>query len=32
VHQVLINDQTLPEKVIPLKQDGSKNTVLIVMG
>jgi cyclic beta-1,2-glucan synthetase len=32
VKQVSLNGQALPDKVIPLSQDGGKNSVLIVMG
>jgi cyclic beta-1,2-glucan synthetase len=32
VQQVSLNGQALPDKVIPLSQDGGKNSVLIVMG
>jgi cellobiose phosphorylase len=32
VHQVSLNGQLLPDKVIPLASDGGRYTVLIVMG
>ena len=32
VQQVSLNGQALPDKVIPLSQDGGIYTVLIVMG
>ena len=32
VQQVSLNGQALPDKMIPLSQDGGNNTVLIVMG
>jgi cellobiose phosphorylase len=32
VQQVSVNGLALPDKVIPLSQDGGKHTVLIVMG
>jgi cyclic beta-1,2-glucan synthetase len=32
VQQISLNGRTLPDKVIPLSQDGCKHTVLVVMG